>query len=236
MAFKNPGIENLSLNPAIAPERTSDYEAEVAWQLTDEMAVRANAFDVTVRDPIVYGYDVALDSEGYHNLQRTGTRGAELEYRLRVPTFDVTLTYAFSTAAGKNTVTEYEVPGHSAVLLGLPQHKATLLARWTPLPWLSVAPSVAVCGPRYGYVARDAEGNPILGHDATSTLANLWLSLHDFGVTGLELGAGVFNALDAKVRIFQAYDAGHAPYPGRSRQFVARVSYTYSFDGAAQTK
>ena len=82
-AFRAPGIENISLGDDVRPERTTVFELEGTVRLGEGQTVSANAFDVGVTDPIIYSYDADSGSEAYRNLGRLGSRGIELDYRVR---------------------------------------------------------------------------------------------------------------------------------------------------------
>jgi len=58
-------------------------------------------------------------------------------------------------------------------------------------------------------------------------LLNLFVIYKDPAIKGLELGAGVYNILDDSYAFIQSYNAGHAPLPAPSRDFLVRVTYQY---------
>jgi hypothetical protein len=48
-------------------------------------------------------------------------------------------------------------------------------------------------------------------------------------VPGLTGGIGVYDILNAKPSIAQAYNGDYAPVPGRSREYVVKLSYQLNF-------
>ena len=82
-AFRAPGIANLLLNPEIEPERTTVMEFEAGYQVTGNSILTGNVFNSRIKKPIVYSYDTEADVETYQNFSETGTRGFELDYRIK---------------------------------------------------------------------------------------------------------------------------------------------------------
>jgi outer membrane cobalamin receptor len=225
-AFRAPSIENINVsNGTLAPEKTTVFEAEAGYELGRHMFLAANAFDITIKKPIIYGYDQATASEFYQNFRRTGTRGLELDYRIQASRVSAHLTYSYYTAAGKNDVDAYRVPGHDDVLLAFPAHKLTFAGSLDLTHGLSFNPSAVIYGERFGYTASDAEGNPVIGRQPPAAQVNLYLLYRDAVVPGLELGAGVFDVADQHQPYLQPYNGGHAPLPSPGRELVFRIAY-----------
>lgn len=229
-AFRAPGIENINLNQDIKPERTTVFEAEVGYRLTDHMFVAANAYDITIKKPIVYDYDPVSASEIYLNYDQTGTRGVEAEFKLRYPRGYASANYSYYTADGKNKVPVYEVPTDDGVMLAFPNHKVTLNGNLNVWRTLSVNASLIGISERWGYLYGDAMGTPMLGKVDASLLVNAYAMYRDLGVKGLDVGVGGFNLLGQSVPYLQPYNGGHAPLPSSSREIVGRISYTLGFD------
>jgi outer membrane receptor protein involved in Fe transport len=227
-AYRAPSVENLNVSGgSLRPERTTAFEAELGAELGSSMFLSANAFDTTIRHPIIYEYDQATAREAYQNFARTGTRGVELDYRLKVARGSAALTYSYYTAAGKNDVDAYRVPGRDDVLLAFPTHKLTATGSLALTPHLSFAPSAIVYGPRYGYLSGDASGTPVLGRAPTTALLHAYLRWRDALFPGLELGAGLYNLTNARFDYLQPYAGGHPPLPSPGRELVFRVAYEH---------
>ncbi len=233
-AFRGPGIQNIRLNNAIKPERTTVFEAEAGVQLGEYVFLAANLFDITIDDPIVYTSTTDASGglvEQYANLEKTGSRGVEVEGRLRHSRVQATLGYSFYSAAGKNKVVPYEVPGNSSQLLAAPQHKLTLSSSVKIVGGLTANPSMIVMSER-AYVSSlgDDMGAPkTIGRLDAALLLNLYLLYRDLGLKGLDLGAGVYNLLDQRVPFPQAYAADHNPLPSQSIEVLGKLSYTLGF-------
>lgn len=226
-AFRAPGIENINLSTSLVPEKTTVFEGELGYQLTDYLAASVNAFDITIKRPIVYDFDRATGMELYQNFARTGTRGVEADVRLKVPRGHADLSYSFYSARGKNEVTAYAVPDHDALLLAFPAHKLALSGSVELYRNLSLAPSAVIYGERYGYIAGDGAGNAVLGRVGPSAQLNGFVLYRDCLIPGLELGAGVHDLANQRVPVLQPYAGGHAPLPGTGRELVARIAYEH---------
>jgi len=59
-------------------------------------------------------------------------------------------------------------------------------------------------------------------------LLNTFLNYRDV-VKGLTIGAGVYDLFNEKPVIPQAYNGDYAPIPGRSREYVVKLSYQLDF-------
>ena len=225
-AFRAPAIENVSINPQIKPETTTDIEVEAGYKVTDKTILTANAFDLTIKNPIVYAAYTS-NQEGYFNFNHTGSRGAELTLQSRADWGSLNATFSYATIAGKNDVDLYRVDGQKNWVLGMPQVKVTGAATFIASPGVTVTPSVVYLGPEYGYLTGDGAGNGVLGIHPSTMLVNLWLNSREVLHPGLEAGVGVYNLLDANWDFIQAYNSGHAPIPGASREFAVRFAYRF---------
>ena len=227
-SFRAPGIENIAINPGIKPERTREFEAEVGYRLGENVFLAANAFDSTIRNPIVYAV-LGTTQQGYYNFSKTGTRGAELDVRAKFPGGFLDVNGSFATPAGKNKVDLYAVPGNDQYLLGFPQWKIALGSGLNLAKGITAGPSVVVLGPRYGYLTADGSGTStgVIGREDLSVVLNLFLNTKSVILEGLDLGAGVYDITDANPSFLQPYNGSHAPLPGPGRSFVARASYEF---------
>ncbi|MBZ4373917.1 TonB-dependent receptor plug domain-containing protein [Corallococcus interemptor] len=226
-AFRAPGIENISLGDDVRPERTTVYELEATVRLGEGQSLSANAFDVGVTDPIIYSYDVDTGTEAYRNLGRLGSRGIELDYRLRGSWGRAQAGYSFYRPGGRNDVEDYLVPGQPNAFTGLPTHKVTLTGTAKVLPWLSVSPTAVLVGQRFAVGAPDEEGVSEVQTLSPRLLLNLFVRAENVGTKGLEIGAGVYNLLGSDFRVAQPYNGGHAPLPVFSREFLVKLTYLF---------
>ena len=216
-AFRAPVIENIATNPDIEPERTTAFEIEGGYRITPRFFVSANVFDLTVSNPIVYGFDATAGTELYANAGNIGSRGVESVMRYAHAGSWATLGYSFYTTAGKDTSAAYEVPGRDNVLLAWPAHKLTLATSFAITDWLSVGGTAIGMTRRY---AVDQSFAPVVYLSAT-------VFVHDLRLQGLEGSLSLHNAGDARNPLIQPYDGGHPPYIGPGRELVARIAYAF---------
>jgi len=255
-AFRAPSIENINLPPmdpetgdilaVTKPERTTVYEAEVGYEIANLAFVTANAFDITIKDPISYGYDTSSDSEVYKNYSTTGTRGVELGARVKQARGFANVSYSYYSAVGKNRVPQYGVPWQTPVesdvmqsdpsayrataLLGMPQHKVAAYGAVQMMGDYWLSGSALYLSKRYGYASSILADDGTLAYSTISTekpvvQLSAFVTVRDVGVRGMNIQAGVHNVLDSRWRYVEAYDGGHAPSPAPSREFMLRVAF-----------
>ncbi len=58
-----------------------------------------------------------------------------------------------------------------------------------------------------------------------SVFANIFILYQDMFLKGLDLGVGVYDIFDEKIKYIQPYNSGHAPLPGPSRELIVKLSY-----------
>lgn len=226
-AFRAPSIENINLKDSIGmkPELTQVLEFEMGYQITRKSIFTINLFDITTTDPIVYFYDDSLQTDNYMNSGGTGSKGLEMEYRIRDKWGYVIANYSFYSAKGKEKVADYEVPSTTSVLLAFPSHKANLSA-WVKVgKYFGISPSVSYIGERYGYTSIDSTETSVIEKLEPILPANLFVNASNFGLKGLTIGVGCYDILDSKYTFIQPYNGYHAPLPGPSREFLVKIIY-----------
>lgn len=228
-SFRAPAIENIDGSGAtgIKPELTQVAEIELGYQVTRKSILTVNAYDITTRNPIVY-YTDSTNSDYYTNSGHSGTQGIEAEYRIKDKWGYVTLNYAFYSATNKEKISTYEVSSNSSALVGFANHRLNFNACWNITKDLSVNASGSWYGSRYAYTSIDSLGNPQLEKLDPSFLLNFFIR-YSTPLKGLSVGAGCYDLLDRKFKFVQAYNGGHAPLPGPSREFVFRLQYDLHF-------
>jgi outer membrane receptor for ferrienterochelin and colicin len=154
-------------------------------------------------------------------------------YSVKKEKWYANVTYSFSKPISGNTVDTYEIPGQSGQYLGISAHKATVNVNWSVTSHISINPTLVYGGKRYGYTSLDINGDPEVSKVDPYTLANIFVNYRDV-VKGLTLGAGVYDLLDQQPDILQAYNGDFAPIPGRSREYVLKLSYQLNFKKNAQ--
>lgn len=229
-AFRAPSIQNINiaLNGTVKPEKSDVFELELGYQFTPQMLLSVNAFSITTRDVLIYGSDGEGENftEWYQNYERSGSKGIEMVYNVRGKWWYGTLTYSFSTA-GKNTVQAYEVPDQSQYV-GFAKNKLTFNTNFQLLKQLSFNPSFIFASRRFAYTAIDGNGEPELSEMDPYLLCNAFFH-YTHVVPGLSVGAGAYDIANQRPGIPQAYNGGYAPIPGRSREYVVKLSYQLDF-------
>ncbi|MEO6951455.1 MAG: TonB-dependent receptor plug domain-containing protein [Polyangia bacterium] len=226
LAFRGPAFENLRISPGLRPERTHTAEAEVGVQLSGHWAFTLDGYFLRITRAIVFGSDATTLVERYSNAGNTGTGGIEAQLKTRYAWMTGTLGYSFYTAANQNDVATYAVPGHSDLLLAAPAHKLTLsIGAMLWRDHVHTGITVVYLSPRYELLAPGPDGEKRAAAEPNTVLLGANLSYRNLGIRGLELTAGVRNALGQLYRVAQPYDGGHAPYPLASREVYLRLSY-----------
>ena len=236
-AFRTPSIQNINiaLTGEAKPEKSNVFEIELGYQFTPEMLLAVNGFSITTRDILIYGSEGDGDAftEWYENFDKSGTNGFEIVYSVKKKNWYANVSYSFSKPISGNTVNTYEVPGQSEQYLGMLAQKATANVNWNITEHFSINPTLIYGGKRYGYSSLDINGDPQINKIDPYTLANLFLNYRNV-VKGLTLGAGVYDLLNEKPAVLQAYNGDFAPIPGRSREYVVKLSYQLNFKKNAQ--
>ncbi|HLO66481.1 MAG TPA: TonB-dependent receptor plug domain-containing protein [Holophaga sp.] len=222
-SFRTPAIQNINqaLFPeaSIQPEKTRTAEVEVGYQAGSSLFT-LNVFDMHIDRPLVY--TVVGESFGYLNMESTGSRGFEAEWKLRQPWGF--LNAGFSMARADNKVDYWAVPGHSAEFLGIAPAKATLAAGIRFGKGWTLGPSLVWLASRHAYAYDAGAGEVALRAFPSYLLANATLSWNSGPVTA---SLGVFDAGDRRTPFFQPYNGGHGPLPGQGREWVAKVRYGF---------
>jgi outer membrane receptor for ferrienterochelin and colicin len=233
-SFRSPSLQNVQLDTTgAAPERSNVFEFELGYQFTPEMLLAFNAFHISTRDVIIYGSVGEGDDfdEWYENYDKSGSKGIELVYSIRKKKWYSHLTYSFSQAISDNTVDKYEVPQTRKQYVGMAAHKITWNTNVYLTPKLTVNPTFIIAGKRYAYTTVDDNYDPIAAAMDPYFLANIYFNYRDL-LPGLTLGAGIYDILNERPGVPQAYNGGLGAYgaiPGRSREYVVKLAYQVNF-------
>jgi outer membrane receptor for ferrienterochelin and colicin len=233
-SFRSPSLQNVQLDTTgAAPERSNVFEFEFGYQFTPEMLLALNAFHISTRDVIVYGSEGEGESfdEWYESYDKSGSKGLELVYSIRKKKWYSHLTYSFSQAISDNTVDKYVVPQTSKQYVGMAAHKVTLNTNIYLTPKLSFSPTFVFSGKRYAYTSVDENYEPMASALDPYFLANIFFNYRNL-LPGLTAGAGAYDLFNERPGIPQAYNGGlgaYAPIPGRSREWVIKLSYQVNF-------
>ncbi|HEY5751143.1 MAG TPA: TonB-dependent receptor plug domain-containing protein [Chryseolinea sp.] len=232
-AFRAPSLQNINiaLNGQVKPEKSNVFEVELGYQFTPEMLLAVNAFNITTKNVLVYGSQ-GSDEDGtfeewYENSKKSGSRGLEAVYSIRKKAWYANLTYSYSTALKDNTVATYNVPGQSQYV-GFSKNKITLNTNFYLTSKLSFNPTFIYASKRYAYTMLDDDGNPAITSLDPYMLVNAFFNYRDI-FPGFTLGAGAYDIANVRPAIPEAYNGGYAPIPGRSREYVVKISYQINF-------
>lgn len=233
-SFRSPSLQNVQLDTTgAAPERSNVFEFELGYQFTPEMLLALNAFHISTRDVIIYGSEGEGDDfdEWYESYDKSGSKGLELVYSIRKKKWYSHLTYSFSQAISDNTVDKYVVPQTARQYVGMAAHKVTWNTNIYLTPKLSFNPTFIMSGKRYAYTAVDDDYEPVATTLDPYFLANIFFNYRNV-VPGLTLGGGIYDVLNERPGVPQAYNGGsgaYAPIPGRSREYIVKLSYQVNF-------
>ncbi len=231
-AFRAPSIQNINiaLDEEIEPEKSNVFEIELGYQFTPEMLLAVNAFSITTKDVLIYSSEGEGDTfnEWYENYAKSGSNGFEVVYSIRKKVWYANLTYSFSKAISDNTVTTYEIPGQPQYV-GFPKSKVTLNTNFNLTPKLSFNPTFIYAGSRFAYSSIDEDENPVLNEVNPYLLVNAFLNYRSLLGSGFNIGVGAYDISNSRPAILQAYNGGYAPIPGRSREYVVKISYQLNF-------
>jgi outer membrane cobalamin receptor len=242
--FRAPSIENIRLNPKIRPERTTALEVEIGYQLQYNMFVSANVFDISISDAIIFG------NGGYINYERTQTRGVEIEYFFKDSWGNININYSLYLADNSRLsdsvraqnpyrVWNYRTAANGRqeslftndnVLLGFAPHKITLNSSFNLsalINGLSINPSFVFLSSRYTVSEiKLFEGIQTVQETKPVALLNVFLNYKNaFQVQGLDIGMGVYDALNSQYGFIQPFNFGNAVLPGSTREIVLKTSY-----------
>jgi len=230
-AFRAPAIENINTNKDIKPEKTGVAELELGFELTSNMLLTANVFDIQITDPIVYFVDPGPPpTEEYVNFEKAGSRGFELDYRYKSVGNSIGLNFSYYTSKDINEVTLYAVPIKDEVTLAWPSAKVNAYGSFRFLKTLTFSPSITYLAKRYGFTQYDTNNELILEEFNPAIYFNFFVNHNDLFTRGLSLGAGVYDILDEGQLFIQPYANRHSPLPGIGREILVRLSYNLSFE------
>lgn len=243
-AFRAPSIENFvdpsSGMPKIKPENTTVLETELGYALNENWLFTANAFDIKISKPIMYGY--SSDVGGfYENHDQWGSKGVESAVKFVGEQLSVDADYSLSLPNNndKDIADYYGVPGHLDYSVGIPMHKARADVNYHLGEW-SVGGSALWRGAKYVYdhVETVKEFNAQTGDTVDAEYArisklnpSLLLGLHvrvepNFW-EGSHVELGAKNILDQAHVSAQPYNGWKNPEPRLGRNFYLSMGVQF---------
>ncbi|MEO7991531.1 MAG: TonB-dependent receptor plug domain-containing protein [Chryseolinea sp.] len=233
-SFRSPSLQNIQLDTTGAkPEKSNVFEFELGYQFTPKMLLAVNTFYISTNDIIIYGSKGEGDTfkEWYESSSKSGSQGVEVVYSIRKKKWYGQLTYSYSQAIKDNSVGNYVVSQTRKQYAGMLAHKVTLNTNFYLTPKFSVNPTFILGGKRYAFTEIDVDDKPVSTELDPYVLCNVFFNYNDL-LPGLTLGAGVYDLFNERPGIPQAYNGGegaYAPIPGRSREYVVKLSYQINF-------
>ncbi len=229
-AYRTPSIENIRLGNEIEAEKTNVAEFETGYQFSDNSYLTVNVFDITTQNAIVYYYNNG--DEGYNNSGSTGTKGFELDYKIKSKLGYADFNVAYYTARGKERSDSYRVDENDDMLLAFPGLVTNCLFSIRINDKVSLNPSLSRIGERYEQSGVDADGMSIHEKLKPVVVANIFAGLKYPKMKHFSMSLGCANVFNARTLFIQPYNSNHAPLPGRSREF--RISLRYNLENSVR--
>ncbi len=240
----------------IEPEYTFVLEGEIGYQIGEHAFLTANFFDITNYGTIVYGafQDSTLINTlrnplaffyAYTNEDRSGSFGAEFEFKFVKQWGYLGINYAYYTTAGQNVPASYSVSTfnpdeslrttvESDRVLGLARHRVNAQLYLDLSEDLSLGITANFYGSRFGYVLLDPLEPPEqiaeLVRQPDNLLVNVNIQKRNFLINNLDLGIGLYNIFDERFSFYQPYFGVNPPLPGYSREFGFKLAYKLNFN------
>ncbi|MFN0048517.1 MAG: TonB-dependent receptor plug domain-containing protein [Cytophagales bacterium] len=254
-SFRTPTIFNLT-DASIKPEIATVFELELGGQVSKNIYIGANVFDNSISKPIYYFTTIDANTgditEGYTNGNKTGTRGFEIDTKLKLKQLYANITYSFYDKADKNSTEVYSINQNdllpsangsnaNGMLLGFSQHKVTLNAIYDFANDWSVNCNVVYNSAKFAYSGynlqsviddtRDADGDNFrqIKEFPATIIANIFLRKENAFVPNLGISIGCYNVLNENYQFVNAYKTAHQPIPSASREYSIKLSYLFDF-------
>lgn len=223
--YRAPSVENVNLNKNIQPEYTTVFELEGGMRIGENSYLTSNIYDITTKDPIVFYYDIINNNDNYQNTTKTGTRGIELEYKLKSKDWLTILNYAFYTTSGHSSVSDYSVPSFPNLNLAFPANKINLLSTWHASNYFTIHCSATYLSERFG---KSSIPSIHFIHYPEAVYFNINFSEENVFADGLNIQLGCFNIFNSDINYIQPYSGNHGALPGPSREIQIRLNYRFS--------
>ncbi|MGB4775310.1 MAG: TonB-dependent receptor, partial [Daejeonella sp.] len=228
-SFRTPALENLNKNINLKPEYTNVAEVEIGYQLTNNMSIKANVYDIRITDPIVFSFNDEFPFGNFINENNTGTKGLELEYSYKSKFGFIAANYAYFSAKNRNYVTAYQVPEHDNNLLAWPAGKLNIYGSLNLSENMSLSPTITYLSSRYAFTQFDANGALILKKNPETVYFNLFFQNRNLLTKGLDVGVGINDISNQRQLFIQPYNSASAPLSGVGREILVRMSYTIPY-------
>lgn len=198
------------------------------------MSLTANIFFTYVNNTIVWTYDGNLDTEMnggfYDNQGQSGSKGFEVEYKVRKNWGYVTLSYSYYNSKGINEIEYYKAPNQPNQSLGISPHKIVLNSSFKLSKNINFNPSITYTGTKEAFTKYDKNTEAMSSETLPSTLlVNFYANYTDLFTKGLTFGVGLYNILNQNYDFVQPYNGWHPPLPGQGRKLLLKLTYDLHF-------
>lgn len=223
-AYKAPTISNIDYNKDIKPERTTVYELEGGYRLSNDMNIVVNFFIISIKNPILYIPNPVTGADYYKNFEKTGTKGFELVYRIKKNWGYTNFSYSYYQK-NKNTVNEYNIQGKNYTYGAYPQNRINILASFNVTSKLKLNSTIDAFGRRYTYIHSSKDWSQAeLVSLKNKVVINLNLSYENFLVEGLNASFGVYDLTNQQYEFINAYHGMQNQIPAVGREFMLKLS------------
>gem|GEM_PF-252869 len=258
--------QKVTLNRGIKAESTRYLEIEVGYQITSDILLTANFFDITTQNPIAFYFYKNTDIENiyadtyeapngayvYGNFESSGSRGVEFEVQFKTRIGYIRKSYSFYSVASKSKIPvqsvrtfDYDFNNqeevNSSAVLALPQHKIVIDGVFYIKPDFTVSMSYLYFSQKYGYDVDVNPNNPLEVSNRLITknsvfVTNLFFRWKRLLLTGLDFSFGVHNLFNADVDYLQPYFGLDASLSAVSREWTIKLSYDINFKSERKEK
>ncbi|KOY86373.1 hypothetical protein AD998_09645 [bacterium 336/3] len=230
-SFKAPTIQNIefSIENDIQPERTNSIELEIGYKLNNNTSITANIFDIRIQKPIVYFIDRITFSEGYTNLNQTGSQGFEVEFKTKPKWGLIQFGYSYYTPQYNETPNYQVIDANGnvdkTIYLGVPNHKLTLNTHLKVNNKFYFNPMMMYFSKKYTYLF-----NNNLDLVLTEFKPEFHVNLSAYFVANdqLKINFGIYNLLGQNLWFINPYNSGDNPIPEHKQEILLQISYRLS--------
>jgi outer membrane receptor for ferrienterochelin and colicin len=233
-SFKMPTLQNVNagrLDMAIRPEVVATQELEFGWRSGKGLNASIVAFRTRINDPIVYVLQAdSSTTDSYINRGSSSSEGVEA--RVSYAHGKTLLTASFSTYRAdlsRTDLPEVVIPENAGGgFLGLPQTKATFLARFQLRENTRLGCSAIWNSDTWACQYTDTEQSVMeLIQSPSWTRVGFTVSHAFTSVKGLEMTVRADNLLDDRIAIHSPYNNGLSSLPLPGREFTLKLVYSF---------
>lgn len=228
-AYRTPGIGNVHLahliGTTVEPEKTRVFEAEIGHRFNKNSGITLSLFDMLTKKTIVYD----PITFGYTNGDQTGSYGAEVEFKQLGSWGFSNLAFSYHNTE-HNRIDRFQVTDKDYLTAGFSNVKITWNIKYQMTQKFSIQPSFIYLGKRHGFdVDENADGLLETREVDPVITTNLFATIEDLGIDGLDFNFGVANLMDSNTKYLTSYDFGRNTMPGPSREYLIRLNYSWNF-------